>query len=557
MHSTPVAPERFHALDATRAFALLLGVVFHAVWTFIPHPSGAPLVDASAHPVFDWFFFTAHTFRMQLFFLIAGFFAHLLYHRRGPAKFMSNRLLRIGLPLVVGWLILCPLVIICWVHGGNVSGGNIPPLPVPFLIQLMFEHGLIFKSSDVGGMFNLVHLWFMYYLICGYVLILVGRFLLTRSAMATALVQRQSDRFIRWVICSHGARMILVVGAAAVLWPMQGWNGVDTPLMTLVPSVPVLLFYGGFFLLGWMLHRQAGSLKLAVRHWRWYVTLGLLASFAPFLVYKGIVKRGWDGDLTNGYPMLSATHVTDWPALLRQLKAGEQPGAPIEVANLWRHLPVPVQAQITRLQGAAVKPDECVGISEALNKALVLPGLFTEAALAAGAPLPAAAQRQLLADNRLELERLFPNVVSGNPRQFDWFPAVKLGYAIGYSLVMWLLLFGTLGAFQELCSGHSRTWRYLADSSYWIYLAHLPLVAILQVWVGPLAVPALIKFPLMLGAAFVVLFSSYHYLVRSTIIGRLLNGQSHPFTAWPFSPSAVESVTPPLTSVEAPATTGS
>jgi hypothetical protein len=261
--------------------------------------------------------------------------------------------------------------------------------------------------------------------------------------------------------------------------------------------------------------------------------------------------------LTNGYPGLAATHVTDWPAFLRQLKAGEQPGAPVEVVNLWRHLPAPVQTQITRLQGAAVKPDECAGIAEALNKVLVLPGLFSEAVFVAGAPLPAAAQRQLLAAHRLELERFFPDVVSGNPRQFSWFPAVKLGYAIGYSLVMWLLLFGTLGAFQELCSGHSRTWRYLADSSYWIYLVHLPLVAILQVWVGPLAVPALIKFPLMLGAAFVVLFASYHYFVRSTFIGRLLNGQSHPFTAWPFSTAAAEPVAPARTRVEAPATTGS
>lgn len=35
--------------------------------------------------------------------------------------------------------------------------------------------------------------------------------------------------------------------------------------------------------------------------------------------------------------------------------------------------------------------------------------------------------------------------------------------------------------------------------------------------------------------AFTVLFASYHYLVRSSFIGRMLNGQSYPFVAWPFA----------------------
>jgi glucans biosynthesis protein C len=113
--------SRFHAMDATRAFALLLGVVFHAAWSFCPVPIGAPVVDASASTPFYWFFLTSHTFRMQLFFLIAGFFAHLLYHRRGAWGFAHNRLLRVGLPLVVGWFLLAPLIIATWTLGANAG----------------------------------------------------------------------------------------------------------------------------------------------------------------------------------------------------------------------------------------------------------------------------------------------------------------------------------------------------------------------------------------------------------------------------------------------------
>ncbi len=88
--------ERLHALDATRAFALLLGVVFQAAWSFTAAPMVVALEDPNGGIIFDWFFFTSHTFRMQLFFLIAGFSAHLVCHRRGFSAFVRNRLARIG-----------------------------------------------------------------------------------------------------------------------------------------------------------------------------------------------------------------------------------------------------------------------------------------------------------------------------------------------------------------------------------------------------------------------------------------------------------------------------
>jgi uncharacterized membrane protein len=71
-------PDRLHALDAVRAFALLIGVVFHAAWSFQAIPWGAPVVDVSSNIGFDWFVYTAHSFRMPLFFLIAGYFARML-----------------------------------------------------------------------------------------------------------------------------------------------------------------------------------------------------------------------------------------------------------------------------------------------------------------------------------------------------------------------------------------------------------------------------------------------------------------------------------------------
>ena len=42
----------------------------------------------------------------------------------------------------------------------------------------------------------------------------------------------------------------------------------------------------------------------------------------------------------------------------------------------------------------------------------------------------------------------------------------------------------------------------MPDASYWLYLVHIPLIMALQVLVAPLARPALVKFPVVLGVAF-------------------------------------------------------
>jgi peptidoglycan/LPS O-acetylase OafA/YrhL len=49
---------------------------------------------------------------------------------------------------------------------------------------------------------------------------------------------------------------------------------------------------------------------------------------------------------------------------------------------------------------------------------------------------------------------------------------------------MWSLVFLTVGIFQKLCSRPNPVVRYIADSSYWMYLIHLPLVIWLQIAVA-------------------------------------------------------------------------
>ena len=77
-------------------------------------------------------------------------------------------------------------------------------------------------------------------------------------------------------------------------------------------------------------------------------------------------------------------------------------------------------------------------------------------------------------------------------------------------------------------SSHSPARRYLADSSYWLYLIHLPIIFFLQVAMAKWDLSWMIKFPLILGITMAIGLVTYRYVVRYTFIGATLNGKRVP-----------------------------
>ncbi|QZO13742.1 acyltransferase family protein [Pseudoalteromonas piscicida] len=67
--------------------------------------------------------------------------------------------------------------------------------------------------------------------------------------------------------------------------------------------------------------------------------------------------------------------------------------------------------------------------------------------------------------------------------------------------------------------------RYISDASYWIYLIHIPLLVYIQLPLTNLETPVFIKFTIALSLTVTIGIISYHYLVRNTVIGILLNGR--------------------------------
>jgi glucan biosynthesis protein C len=107
-----------------------------------------------------------------------------------------------------------------------------------------------------------------------------------------------------------------------------------------------------------------------------------------------------------------------------------------------------------------------------------------------------------------------------------------------HAFAMWCLILGTTGLFLRYLSGHSALRRYLCDSSYFLYIAHLPVIMLFQLILLDVPLPPLAKIVLVLAATIAVLLPLYHYGVRSTFIGVVLNGRKYPGALAPATATA-------------------
>ncbi len=254
--------ERLHALDAVRAFALLSGIVLHAAMTFMPGLAsvGFP-ADVSQSMTLQIAFYVIHIFRMTLFFVIAGYFARLVFHRKGAAGFARDRAKRILVPFIVGWLIFGPLTMALvgiLLHPGNTSGSQASP---PKLMA-----------------FPLAHLWFLYYLLLIYAVALVIRSCVTRFANRAYQAAGRVDAVMRRMIQSNAAPFILAAPAALCLaitpnWIM--WIGIPSPDSGFTPKLAPIVAFGTAFSFGWLLHRQGDLMNVWKSRWAAHLVVAI------------------------------------------------------------------------------------------------------------------------------------------------------------------------------------------------------------------------------------------------------------------------------------------
>lgn len=264
--------ERLHGLDALRGFALLLGVALHATMSYLPGAEFFWITNDSSRSLlvlpggFHW----VHSFRMTLFFLLAGFFGRLALHRLGAGPFMRDRFKRILLPLLSLWfpVLMAIILVITW-NAWLVNGGVMPESePQPPLTVHNFP---------------LTHLWFLYLLTLFYAAMLVLRAAF-HAIDRSGHVQMALDAMVR-VIAGPWAPLVLAVPAMLALMSLPAWwhwFGIPTPDMTLIPNLAACVAYGLAFLGGWALHRQPKLLAALSNRWPMNLTIALVASGTCF-----------------------------------------------------------------------------------------------------------------------------------------------------------------------------------------------------------------------------------------------------------------------------------
>ena len=140
-HKIGMPSVRYHGLDALRGISMLLGVVLHAALPYIPDVEAFWPADKNSSQAIYTVFQFIHLWRMPLFFILSGFFAHLVINRKSWKNWWGNRFLRIVIPIIVFF----PLM----------------SLTIPWIFQYGRTGELVFFYSDVGQPH---HLWFLWHL---------------------------------------------------------------------------------------------------------------------------------------------------------------------------------------------------------------------------------------------------------------------------------------------------------------------------------------------------------------------------------------------------------
>jgi glucan biosynthesis protein C len=102
-----------------------------------------------------------------------------------------------------------------------------------------------------------------------------------------------------------------------------------------------------------------------------------------------------------------------------------------------------------------------------------------------------------------------------------------------HAVAEWLLILGVAGLFLRYLGDHSPYRRYLCDSSYFLYIAHMPVILAFQLLLRDVGLPPLAKIAITLVGTIAVLMPVYRYAVRPTFIGAVLNGRRYPSASAP------------------------
>lgn len=547
---------RRHDLDALRAFAMLLGLALHASLSFFPAPW--PVQDTRQSELFAIFNALIHGFRMPLFFLLSGYFTMMMYRSRGMKSLLKQRAIRILIPCLVGMLTFVPLMslvsswamqaprpqlndpqqsLVAAIRAGDVSavgraldGGidlqrsdarfNIRPLHWGSLVgheetvSLLIERGADVNLANDDGNTPLHAAAFLGHSS-------VVEILLNAGADANAL-NREGDPAISGVDAPEevtiGIAEFLELSVPEPLKLEAGRKQVRAllqPITTIAGEADAAANKPT----GW-LDRTAWAYTTFMNSDEFVLSIG----GKPFHVLNSRMFDHlwflwflcWEVAIFSSFM---------WVASLFQRRDSPAPQRVSMRSCLWL-IPVTVIPQV--FMGVAFPqfgPDTSTGV---IPQPHVL--LYYSLFFAFGVGYFS------VGDPEAKLGR-------------HWWLLLPLGLCVIFPLgratmenrllssfiqpaYTWAMSIGMMGLFHATMNRPSRVVRYASDASYWMYLAHLPLVIGFQAIVRPWPAAPLLKFLLINTVTVGLLLVTYDLCVRYTWIGLVLNGRRKRSATW-------------------------
>ncbi len=551
------ADRRRHDLDALRAVAMLLGILLHASLAYVPGIPW-PVQDTQPAPWLGLLFLAIHGFRMPLFFLVSGFFTAMLWLRRGPRAMLVQRYKRVFVPLVLGFCTLLPLFAWVTTHAPGAAAAGAPtvpagpPSPLTAAIRTKDAGGVaaaIAAGADATG----IDAEFRMPLITLAALIGdldVARALLDAGADAEARGEDGRTPLHAAAFAGHLPIVQLLLEAGAD--PAKRGPDGGSPLDSTKADAGTTAFIAGLLRIELAPPDTLRTDRDAIR--------ALLASYtgestavpppppANLLTRARDAYRDWllspqffvplpldpsPQSLLTGMTLnylwflmflcWLAVGFAAAAALATSLRLPSPPGWLVTspAALLWT-VPLTLVPQLFMgLFAPGFGPDTSAGLLPQPHVLAYYAVFFGYGALLFLAEHRSnndveSVGRRWLVPLLVALLICFP--VGLATLQF---PAAG---ALPQVLYAWLMSFAAIGFFRWLVPAESRMWRYLSDSAYWLYLAHMPLVIVLQQYSRGWPLSGTLKFFLVATLATAILLVSYQLLVRHTPLGLLLNG---------------------------------
>jgi glucans biosynthesis protein C len=285
------ATARRPDMEWLRVAGMLLVFSIHAAMPFNPWDSWHITNADRSKWLGAWIYFLA-PWIMPLFMMLAGESAYYALRERGARAYVRARLLRIGLPLVAGVLLLVPPQVYLERRLRGQFDGSLAEFYPHF-----FEGGIY--GVHPRGNFSWHHLWFLAFLLAfALVTLPVFRWLLAprgRRVMARFAARCEGPAGLLWLVAPV---VVLKLALAVTFWRhprvAYDWSG----RTLLLPA-----FVGGF-----VLAAEPGVLRAVGRHWRSALASGIAAS-------AGLLAFAWPGNVLERLPSpRSAGGVLLWGA---------------------------------------------------------------------------------------------------------------------------------------------------------------------------------------------------------------------------------------------------